>query len=1103
VSSRAFAAKKGGVNMVRRNIVKIVFILLFFLGVCISSQDKQLNEDKDKKLREEILSVYQSKGEQGLRDFVKKEKEKITNKFIVDFAKAGLKERKEEWLKICEILAEAKKDEKTLAEVLFNIGEYYRLISEYKKATDYFDKALPIYLKLNNLVGQGNVHLSKGIIYHYTGENSKAFEMYDKALLFFEKAGDLFEQGNVYLRKGGIYHYSGENSKSLEMYDKALLFFEKTGALVGQGNVYQGKGNVYFYTGYISKASFMYDKALPFFEKAGDPYGQGNVYMGKGDIYYQAGDISQAIEMYDKALPFYEQAGDPFGQGNVYWSKGDIYFYIGEYSKSFEMYDKALPIFEKAEEPRGQGIVYLGKGDIYFYTGEYYKSFEMYNKALPFFQKAGQPLGQGNVYFSKGNIYLRIGDNSKALEMYDKALYFYENSKEPRGQGNVYLRKGEIYFNTGKNSKALDMSDKALSFFEKVGDILGQGDVYHFKGDICLRIGDNSKALEMYDNALPFFDKLGYPISQGSVYHGKGDIYLRIGNYSMALNMYEKAQRLYTKVREIEAESFVLYGKAQVLTKQDKRLEALALYEKAISYFEKVRELAAFRELKINLLRELYNKYEEVTLFMIYNKYYHKAYKYAEAIKSRVFIDQMAEGLVNLEKGLKPELRDKRDNLVAKLSNISKEMHETRDNEEKKLAELKEKYQKTQNEFEDLFIKIRIDNPLYASVRYPEPISVLSLQKEVLKNGEILVRYFITSDRVYVFLVSNKMFKVVPLEVKAGQIRYYVERFLKDLDTRDMEKYGKLLYRELFKPIESKLKGNLDIIIVPDSHLEKIPFESFIIGKAKSGRPIFLLEKYRIKYIQGASLFSLLRKYYQRDRETNNFIGFGDPVYDYDNFKQGQPEQVSMKTADEIKEIFHDRYARAGGLMNRLQGSGEEVKTIARLFENKSQKSLIYLREQASEDNAKASNLKEFDYIHFACHGILEDEFQCLALSQLQGDQSSEDGYFTLNEIMNCDYNAKLVVLSGCRTGSGKMERAEGVTGLTRAVMYAGTPSVIASLWVVDDPATKELMVTFYKNMLEKNLDKVEALRQAKLEMLKNTKYSSPLFWSAFVMYGE
>jgi CHAT domain-containing protein len=83
------------------------------------------------------------------------------------------------------------------------------------------------------------------------------------------------------------------------------------------------------------------------------------------------------------------------------------------------------------------------------------------------------------------------------------------------------------------------------------------------------------------------------------------------------------------------------------------------------------------------------------------------------------------------------------------------------------------------------------------------------------------------------------------------------------------------------------------------------------------------------------------------------------------------------------------------------------------------------------------------------------------------------------------------------------MTGAEGVTGMTRAVMYAGMPAALATLWKVDDEATKELMVKFYENMLEKNLDKAEALRQAKLELIKNKKYRSPLFWSAFVMYGE
>jgi len=1094
--------------MIRSNRVKIVFILVLFLGVFVFNQDKQVKEDKQ--LREDILAAYKAGGKQGLLDFVKKKKDKTSNKFILDFAKAGMKERKGEWLKISLLLAKEQKDEKILADVLYQTGRYFRSISDNKKAADYFDKALAIYIKLNEPVGQGNVYLMKGAIYSVTGENSRALEMFDKALPFFEKAGQLLGQGNVYRCKGKIYLHVGDNSRALEMYDKAQPFFEKAGDPIGQGNVYVGKGTIYLIIGEKSSALEMYDKALPFFEKAGEPVGQGNVYRMKGVIYSGIGDKSRALEMYDKALPFYEKVGELIGQGNVYMNKGGIYLLLGENSRALEMFDKALPFFEKAGQPIGQGNVNVGKGDIYLRIGEKSRALKMYDKALPFYEKAGDPIGQGDVYNSKGGIYSGIGENSRALVMYDKALPFFEKAGDPIGQGHVYRNKGEIYMKFGNNSSAFEMYEKALQFYEKAGEPIGQGNVYHSKGDIYSRIGENSRAFEMYDKALPFYEKAEEPVGQGHVYLSKGKIYSKNDKNSSALEMFDKALSFYKKPGDIKSESNALHEKAKVLVKLGKKEKALDLFEKAIANLEKVRTKTVFSDMKRSFLEKSYDQYEETVLFMLENKYYNRGFKYSESMRARVFLDQMAEGLVRLDKGLTPDLKQKLDNLVTKLSLLSKEIHKTDWNKEKKkFRELKEQYLKTEREFEDLLVKIRQENPLYASVRYPEPVSVNNLQKGVLKKGEILVRYFISLDKSYVFLVSKKRFKVVPLAVKAEKIRSYVNRFLlavKGNSSGDMEIYGKILYRELFKPLEAKLIGKRDIIIIPDSHLEKIPFDSFIIGEEKSGRHIFLLEKYRLKYIRSASFLSILRKHYRRDRKTKRFIGFGDPVYDYGNFKQGKMEQGthlrSSEKDNEIKEMFRSRFARVGGIMNRLQDSGEEIKTIVRLFEKKSQKSVMRLREQATEDNARKLDVKDFDYIHFACHGLLNDDFQSLVLSQdIPG--AKDDGYFTLNEIMNCDYNAKLVVLSACQTGSGKMERGEGVTGLTRAVMYAGTPAVIASLWDVDDRATKELMVTFYKNLLEKNLNKTEALRQAKLEMIKNKKYISPLFWSAFVMYGE
>jgi CHAT domain-containing protein/predicted negative regulator of RcsB-dependent stress response len=1130
--------------------VKIVFVLVFFLGMLVFSREKQVDEDKNKKLREEILTVYQSLGEQGLLDFVKKKKDKISNTFIIDCAKAGVKERKEEWLKVCAIFAKEKNDEKTMADVLYQTGEYFRLISENEKASHYFEKAFPIYLKLNDLVGMGNVYLQKGIIYYYAGENASASEMYKKALPFFVKANDYIGQGNVFLNKGNIYLRTSDYSNTLKLLEKALIFFEKAGDLRGQGIAYDKKGSVYLYTGESSNAIQMFNKAIDLFEKGNEIIGQGNVYNKMGLVYSYTGDFPDALEMFDKALDIFNEAGVLRGQGNVYLSKGNIYLRTGKYSSALEMYDKALPLFEKTKTLLSQANLYRKEGEIYYLIGENSKALEMYDKALPIFEKIEEPLGQGNVYLGKGDIYSIIGNNLKALIMYDKALFFYKKAKASIGQGNVYYCRGDIFLKIGDFHSALRMYDRALPFFEKIKDPIGQGNIYFQKGEVYKRINSNSKALEMYDKALPFYIKVGNPLNLGNVYIGKGDIffsvgeyskaldiyskaansyrtaktplnqghvymsmgrtYLKIGENSLALEMYNNALALFSRLGNTESEARALHQKANFLVKQGKKDEALNLFENGIAKLEKVRTQTAFSEMKRTFMEKIYNQYEETVLFMLENNYHEKGFKYAESMRARVFLDQMSEGLVRLDKGLTPDLKEKQDKMVAILSLLNKQMNKTAEGkDEKKLQRLKEQYRKTESEFENLLLKIRMSNPLYASVRYPQPVSVRGLQKDVLKEGEILLKYFVTPDKLYVFLISQENFKVITQKIKGNEIKSIIGSYLQAIgenNSKGIKRFGETLYSKLFKPLEAVIKDSKDIIIIPDGELARLPFESLIVDKDKSGRPVFLLEKYSIRYIQSASILSVLRKHYPRHRETKRFIGFGDPVYDYENFKQGKPEQgtfspASQKT-DEIKELNRNRYARGGGVLPRLQKSGEEVKVIADLFEKKSQKSAVYDREKATEDNAKAADMKNFDFIHFACHGLLNEDFQSLVLSQdIPG--SKDDGYFTLNEVMNCDYNAKLVVLSACQTGSGKVERAEGVIGLTRAVMYAGTPAVVASLWKVDDTATKELMIGFYKNMLGKNPDKAEALRQAKLEMIKNKKYSSPLFWSAFVMYGE
>jgi CHAT domain-containing protein len=213
--------------------------------------------------------------------------------------------------------------------------------------------------------------------------------------------------------------------------------------------------------------------------------------------------------------------------------------------------------------------------------------------------------------------------------------------------------------------------------------------------------------------------------------------------------------------------------------------------------------------------------------------------------------------------------------------------------------------------------------------------------------------------------------------------------------------------------------------------------------------------------------------------------------------------------------------------LERLVQSRREVQQIAKLYPN--DEVALFLREQAREENVKAEGrLSHYRLIHFAAHGLLNEnkpQYSGLVLtlspeagnpkSELQtsdlrpqtsdrvNPQSAEDGLLQVYEIFNLKLNADLVVLSACETGLGKQVKGEGLIGLTRAFMYAGTSSVVVSLWKVLDTSTADLMVRFYRHLKDGKLSKAEALRQAQLELIRHGKFAHPYFWAPFVLVGK
>jgi CHAT domain-containing protein len=173
---------------------------------------------------------------------------------------------------------------------------------------------------------------------------------------------------------------------------------------------------------------------------------------------------------------------------------------------------------------------------------------------------------------------------------------------------------------------------------------------------------------------------------------------------------------------------------------------------------------------------------------------------------------------------------------------------------------------------------------------------------------------------------------------------------------------------------------------------------------------------------------------------------------------------------------------------------------VSKLFS----KSKVLLGPGATEENLKTEDLISRRYVLLSTHGILGSEIPyikqpALVLSLVGNNQ--EDGFLMASEIFNMSLNADIVGLSACKTGLGVQSAGEGVVGLSRAFMYAGTDTVLVSLWRVADESTYKLMVKFFEGLKSGN-KKMTALKDAK-NYLRNNGYDNPFYWAPFILMGE
>lgn len=406
------------------------------------------------------------------------------------------------------------------------------------------------------------------------------------------------------------------------------------------------------------------------------------------------------------------------------------------------------------------------------------------------------------------------------------------------------------------------------------------------------------------------------------------------------------------------------------------------------------------------------------------------------------------------------------------------------------------------------------------------PITLAAVQKEIPKTAKLveIVNYQpydpnapyainpVVKPRRYAAYVLGASGDPTVIELgEAAPIEAAIEKFRKsvaDPNDKQVTALGRALFDLTMAKLAPALGGTTEVLLAPDGALNVIPFSALVDAKGE-----FLIKTYTFTYLtSGRDLMRLA----VRTKAQGGGVMFADPAFDATQKAPKADTQTRGRRSSDLASL----------LWPPLPGTGKEADEV-----EKKMKLKVYRKEQATETTLKSVHGPRV--LHLATHGFfLPDEpppppkegGDARAAVPTQGpppvqenpllrsglalaganklESGADDGILTAMEATGLDlWGTKLVVLSACETGVGKVTNGDGVYGLRRALVIAGAESLVMSLWQVDDEATKELMVGYY-GRLGANKPRSSALRETQLEIAARKNYGHPFYWASFVPAG-
>ena len=747
--------------------------------------------------------------------------------------------------------------------------------------------------------------------------------------------------------------------------------------------------------------------------------------------------------------------------------------------------------FEHGIYRKKLSYLYSRIGDYYRWNGDYTENLLYQKKAIEYETEKSPTTMMPYLKTKLGLAYYYVGDYDLSLVECRSAIKSIEKidikelRKLPKGQTeNLDFLKAQIYAYMALNYYHLERYDLSEKFAQKA-----MRSTWHIKvpiavslasqvsGHIAMHRKNYPQAVVWYEGGIESLVYQNEPeiyndqIAMAKLYRANAQ-FLE-GKYSEAVAGLDEVTE---PTHEFKWRSHLLMGNMDLA--ENRLDEAVSQFSQSIEEIEFSRAKLNSHGFKVNFMNDKQVPYQKIIGSLEKLGDSKKAFYYAEKAKARAFVDLIAaskdlayrkdaklEELSAEEKHLRKKLID----LQNRLDNEKRLFKERGVNEETKI-----KLENARSALQNFYTTKATQNEYFASLSTVDTLTIQDVMR-LIPDGISLVEYYYDPNHLYIWVLDNKrhyyLKKDNPSLVIENLTKAYRNLVFEGKDMRSIKIVkkdeqsladSKIRFRKVNDALKSiLLDGVFDhikthkVYIVPHGILHYLPFQTLMYNSN------YLIEKFQIGYIPSATALKYV--FAKRKEKPVNLLALGNP-------ELSAPQMQLPFAEQEVQEL-------------------KSIYPAAK----------VLIGEDASEANFK-KQAGAHDIIHVASHGEFNSNtplLSCLRLSAGNG----EDGRLETREIFGLNLDAYLVTLSACNTAIGKLTKGDDVIGLTRAFIFAGTPSILGTIWSVNDESTSIFMNHFYGNL--KEMDKLRSLQQAQIAMIRSEKYRHPYHWAGFQLIGD